>query len=120
MNDTRTGTERLTAGGLLTSILVIALIGPALASPRISCHIHPPAALTERQADASAGGQATVANPPPQTIGPFSERDQCEAARRRLFGELGRCHCVAAFSHPTGPARAPTGLSWPLDDAPLP
>jgi hypothetical protein len=56
----------------------------AAASPR--CHIHPP--------DPPAGNGPSG----PAIIGPFDGRETCEAARSRLFGDLGRCHCTGGFT----------------------
>jgi hypothetical protein len=70
----------------LAVVLLIVLLqgGMAAASAlRTACHIHPPT-------DAS-GTPGTL-------IGPFADPAACRAARVRLFGDLGRCHCTRGFS----------------------
>lgn len=69
----------------LTALLLISpLLGGAAVAAILntSCHIHPPA-------------QASDA--PVASIGPFTNAEQCEAARARMFGDLGRCHCSRGF-----------------------
>lgn len=79
----------LAAGSVLA--LALAVTAP-LAAPRTSCHIHPP--QTDEADEA-----------PTTTLGPFSRPADCEAARARLFGDLGRCHCNSGFARAPGPGR---------------
>lgn len=72
------------------SLLALAAAPRADGRLRVSCHIHPPDV-----AIASAGVPV-----PAGTIGPFLEQTECEAARARLFGSDGRCHCAPGFDRP--------------------
>jgi hypothetical protein len=73
-------------GRILLVGLCAAAANPALPAAA-SCHIHPPPAT----APASASDR-------PRLIGPFADHAGCESARVGLFGDLGRCHCQAAFT----------------------
>ena len=92
-------------GGFLTALLCAGLLIGASGdlTAKTSCHVHPP---SDARVDAPSA---------PATIGPYSDRDACEQARRELFGQLGRCHCTAGFTpgwvgSESGSATMPPGL----------
>jgi hypothetical protein len=82
------------------SLLVLTLAGllPSASALELSCHIHPPSAD-------DTGGAV------PALIGPFSDEASCQAARQRLFGSAGRCHCVLGFASP--PSAGPRSSDAP-------
>lgn len=62
----------------MLALSLLAFMPPALAF-QMSCHIHPPADAKDS----------------PSTLpGGYTSEPACQAARRSMFGESGRCHCM--------------------------
>jgi hypothetical protein len=78
-------------GGLALAATLAAARPVSAATLGTACQIDPPQAASGDEVPATT------------TIGPFSDPPDCEAARARLFGDLGRCHCTTGFT----PARVP-------------